>query len=61
MPPLPDFLKFYLYTLVFCLHVYLGKGVGFPGTGVTDSCELSVWVLGTESGASGRTVSALNR
>ncbi|KAL6037814.1 hypothetical protein STEG23_009138, partial [Scotinomys teguina] len=26
--------------LVFCLHVYLCEGVGSPGTGITDSCEL---------------------
>jgi hypothetical protein len=25
---------------VFCLHVCLREGVGSPGTGVTDSCEL---------------------
>ena len=25
---------------MFCLHVYLCEGVGFPGTGVADSCDL---------------------
>lgn len=25
---------------VFCLHVCLYEGVGYPGTGVTDGCEL---------------------
>ena len=34
------FLKFILHTLVFFLCVCLYKGVGFPGAGVIDSCEL---------------------
>lgn len=31
---------FVLYALVFYLHVCLCEGVGSPGTGVTDSCEV---------------------
>jgi hypothetical protein len=35
------FLKtIYLCALVFGLYVCLCEGAGFPGTGVTDSCEL---------------------
>lgn len=30
----------YLFALVFCLHVYLCEGAGFPGTKITESCEL---------------------
>ena len=36
---------------MFCLHVCLCEGVGSPGTGVTDSCELpcGCWVLNLSS------------
>jgi hypothetical protein len=32
-----------------------------PGTGVRDSCELPLWLLGIRTGSSGRIASALNR
>lgn len=37
------------------LHVCLCEAVGFPGTGVADSCE-----LGMESGSSGKAASDIN-
>lgn len=36
-----DFFIFIICALVFCLDAYLCKGFGSPGTGVTNSCELS--------------------
>ena len=44
---------------MFCLHIYLCEGAGCPGTGVTGSCELHVWLLGTELGYTRRAASAL--
>lgn len=35
------------------------EGIKFPGTGVTEGCEISVWALETEPGSSARTAKAL--
>ena len=52
-------LIFILYLLMLWLHACLCEDVRTPGTEVTTGVS-SIWVLGIEPGASGRTASALN-